>query len=75
MPAVLGQVLEVIAETEKPKRSYKELLEELFPEYPQAERIAATQAAETALQQLEAAREKVTSHLACSLSICAIPQG
>ena len=53
------QVLEVVAEPEEPLKSYEELLKELPSEYPQAERVAAVQAAETAVQQLEAAREKV----------------
>ena len=72
--AALGQVLEVVAETENPLRSYEELLRELPTENPQAERIAAAQAAETALQQLEAAREKVRAHFICGLSAFAMPR-
>jgi len=53
--------LEVVAEPEEPLKSYEDLLKEMPSEYPQAERVAAAQAAETALQQLEAAREKVTA--------------
>ena len=70
MLAALGQVLEVVAETEKPDRSYEELLEEMPSEYPQAERIAAAQAADAAVQQLEAAREKVIPHLKVQPPVC-----
>ena len=56
----------MVAEPEEPSKSYEELLKELPSEYLQAERLAAVQSAETALQQLEAAREKVmATHAPC----------
>lgn len=65
-----------MAETEEPLKPYEQLLEELPSEYPQAERIAAAQAAETALQQLEAAREKVTAqHLARDVPLAGCASG
>ncbi len=62
-----------MAEPEDPFKSYEELLKEMPSEYPQADRVAAAQAAETALQQLEAAREKVTA--TCVLYCCVVAAG
>ena len=53
------QVLEVVAETDAPRRPYEELLAQAPSDVAQADKLAQRQAAQQRQQQLDAALERV----------------